>query len=173
MKRFILKVRRELIVKPWLARGFVSLLLFTVGRTVVAQGWPTFGHDPQRSGQSSGTLLSSENVSRLELKWATQLENVPLALNSLMAPVVADNVTTSAGARTVVYVAGSSDTFFALDAHDGKVLWNRTFDSAVLPEDESFCLCPTAVNATPTIDRASNLVETSARDGKLYGHYLV
>jgi hypothetical protein len=45
MKRFILKVRRELIVKPWLARGFVSLLLFTVGRTVVAQGWPTFGHE--------------------------------------------------------------------------------------------------------------------------------
>jgi outer membrane protein assembly factor BamB len=169
MKRFILKVRRELIVKPWLARGFVSLLLFTVGRTVVAQGWPTFGHDPQRSGQSSGTLLSSENVSRLELKWATQLENVPLALNSLMAPVVADNVTTSAGARTVVYVAGSSDTFFALDAHDGKVLWNRTFDSAVLPEDESFYLCPNAVNATPTIDRASNLVYTIARDGKLYG----
>jgi outer membrane protein assembly factor BamB len=86
-----------------------------------------------------------------------------------MAPVVADNVTTSAGARTVVYVAGSSDTFFALDAHDGKVLWNRTFDSAVLPEDESFYLCPNAVNATPTIDRASNLVYTIARDGKLYG----
>src|SRR5439155_4803204 len=33
---------------------------------------------------------------------------------------------TSQGIKTVVYVAGSSDTFFALDARDGRVVWKRT-----------------------------------------------
>jgi outer membrane protein assembly factor BamB len=156
-------------LKFWLARGFFLLVLFGAGGSIAAQDWPTFGHDPQRSGESAGDVLSPENVGRLELKWTTQVENVPLALNSLTAPIVASNVTTSQGTKTVVYVAGSSDTFFALDAQDGKVLWNRTFDSAVVPEDESFYLCPNAVNATPTIDRGSNLAYTITRDGKLYG----
>jgi outer membrane protein assembly factor BamB len=87
----------------------------------------------------------------------------------LTAPLVASNVATSQGTKTVVYVAGSSDTFFALDVQDGKVLWSRTFYSAVLPANESFFLCPNAVNATPTIDQNRTIVYTLARDGKLYG----
>jgi outer membrane protein assembly factor BamB len=75
-------------------------------------------------------VLSPENVSGLELNWATQVDNVPLALNSLTAPLVVSKVVTSQGTKTVVYVAGSSHTFFALDAQDGKVVWNRSFDSA-------------------------------------------
>jgi outer membrane protein assembly factor BamB len=137
--------------------------------SVAAADWPTFGRDPQRSGWVEDTVLSPEKAGDLELKWATQVDNVPLALNSLTAPVVASNVATSQGSKTVVYVAGSSDTFFALDSQDGKILWTRTFDSAVVPDNDSFYLCPNAVNATPTIDKAGNLVYTIARDGKLYG----
>ena len=155
-------------MKPWLAGSILLLLLSSVA-TVAGDDWPTFGHDSERSGSVADDLLSPENASRLELKWATQVDNVPLALNSLTAPIVATNVPTPQGAKTVVFVAGSSDTFFAIDAEDGKPLWSRTFDSAVLPEGESFYLCPNAVNATPTLDKSAGIVYTIARDGKLYG----
>jgi len=159
---------RRTTIQPRRSWGSLLLLLLLCGGSTAAD-WPTFGHDRQRSGSTDDGVLSTENVSGLELKWTTQVDNVPLALNSLTAPLVASNVTTSQGIKTVVYVAGSSDTFFALDAQDGKVLWNRTFDSAALPDDESFFLCPNAVNATPTIDQKKAIVYTIARDGKLYG----
>lgn len=148
-----------------------SLLLLLLGSvsSVTAADWPTFGSDPQRSGSVQETALSPENADGLELKWSTQVDNVPLALNSLTAPIVAGNVVTDHGTKNVVYVAGSSDTFFALDTQDGKVLWSRTFDSAVLPEKESFFLCPNAGNATPVVDPQKAIVYTLARDGKLYG----
>src|SRR5580704_6221508 len=158
----------RIALKHWLLLGVILLLSLYSGRASAAD-WPTFGHDPQRSGSTEEAVLSPENVSGLELEWATQVDNVPLALNSLTAPLVASKVVTSQGTRTVVYVAGSSDTFFALDARDGKVLWSRTFDSAVKPSSESFFLCPNAVNATPAIDRSKSIVYTIARDGKLYG----
>jgi len=99
----------------------------------------------------------------------TQVDNIPLALSSLMPPVVASKVVTPRGVKTVVYAAGSSDTFFALDAQDGSVIWNRTFESAIVPREESFYLCPNSVNATPTIDRERSIVYTIPRNGKLYG----
>ncbi len=151
-----------------LGTALISIICFST--VVRAADWPTFGHDPQRSGWASEeTTLTPENVNGLELKWKTQVDNIPLALNALMPPVVAAHVQTSQGIKTLVYAAGSSDTFFALDAQDGKVVWSRTFDSEVLPKDESFYLCPNAVNATPTIDKSRNIVYTIARNGKLYG----
>jgi outer membrane protein assembly factor BamB len=160
----------KVIMVPTGVLARVLVLLISFSTLLRASDWPTFGHDPQRSGWASEEdTLSPENVKGLELKWNTQVDNVPLALNGLMPPVVSANVVTPQGVKTVVYVAGSSDTFFALDAQDGKVIWNRTFDSAVLPRYESFYLCPNSVNATPTIDKSRNIVYTIARDGKLYG----
>ena len=156
-------------IKLWLLGSSILFLVVSSARSVTAADWLTFGHDPQRSGWTPETILFTENVRGLELKWATQLDNVPLALNSLTGPLAASGVVTPEGTKTVIYVAGSSDTFFAVDAQDGKVLWSRTFDSAVLPKGESFFLCPNAVNATPTIDRGKSIVYTIARDGRLYG----
>jgi outer membrane protein assembly factor BamB len=138
--------------------------------TLRAGDWPTFGHDPQRSGWAfEEDKLSPENAKGLQLKWAVQVDNEPLALDALTAPVVASAVATAQGKKTLVYVAGSSDHFFALDADNGKVVWTRTFESSVLAKDEPFFLCPNAVNATPTIDKERNVIYTISRDGKLYG----
>ncbi|HET9178405.1 MAG TPA: PQQ-binding-like beta-propeller repeat protein [Terriglobia bacterium] len=135
-----------------------------------AADWPTFGHDPQRTGSASGEdSITSQNVTKLQLKWSAQVDNPPLALNALTAPVVASHIVTPQGIKDLVYVAGSSDHFFALDADSGKVVWQRTFESAVTSKDEPFYLCPDAVNATPTIDVERNIIYTIAQDGKLYG----
>jgi outer membrane protein assembly factor BamB len=145
-------------------------LLLPVSIRLMAGDWPTFGHDPQRSGWASEeTTLTPANVSKLQLLWSVQVDNPPLALDALTAPVTAGHIVTPEGIRNLVYVAGSSNHLFALDAATGKVIWQRTFDSSVVAKDEPFFLCPNAVNATPTIDKDRNLIYAIAQDGKLYG----
>ncbi len=132
--------------------------------------WLTFGHDPQRSGWApEETKLTIENAKDLELKWSIQLDNLPLSLSALTAPVVAQDVVTPSGIKNLVYVAGSSNHLFAVDASVGTVVWQRTFQSFVTAKAESFYLCPNAVNATPVIDRRQNIIFALAYDGRLFG----
>ncbi|MFL6353185.1 MAG: PQQ-binding-like beta-propeller repeat protein [Bryobacteraceae bacterium] len=150
-----------------------SLLTFSVCVSVclpLQADWLTFGHDPQRSGWArEDKTISPGNAASFQLSWTAQLENEPLALSALTAPLLAEGIQTSKGRRTLVFVAGSSNHFFAIDAQDGTVLWKKTFESHVLPKDETFYLCPNAVNATPVIDKDRNLIYSIALDGKLYG----
>ena len=48
---------------------------------VNAADWPTFAHDPQRSGWAREEFtLSAQTVTDLELKWKTRVNNKPKAL---------------------------------------------------------------------------------------------
>jgi outer membrane protein assembly factor BamB len=135
-----------------------------------AADWPTFGHDPQRSGWAvQEDALNVGNVAGLKLLWKTQVKNEPRSLAALTAPVVTDGVTTPAGLRSVVYVAGSSDNINAIDARTGELIWSQNFESHVLPKDAGMWLCPNNLNATPTIDKARGLIYAIAVDGKFYG----
>jgi outer membrane protein assembly factor BamB len=146
---------------------FVLLLLFSI---VCRADWLTYAHDPQRTGNNPAERkLSPESAGRLSLLWSVQLDNAPVALSALTAPLVADDVMTSAGAKTLLFVAGSSDTFFAVDTATGKVVWNRTFLTFASPKEEPFYLCPDTPNATPVIDREHSIVYTIAVDGRIYG----
>ena len=144
-------------------------LLFSSANSLDAD-WLTFGHDPQRTAWASEeTKLKVDNAKDLELKWSVQLDNLPLALSALTSPVVAQDVVTPSGMKTVVYVAGSSNHLFAVDASTGAVIWQKTFQSYVTAKAESFFLCPNSVNATPVIDRRQNMIFALAYDGRLFG----
>jgi outer membrane protein assembly factor BamB len=135
-----------------------------------AGDWPTFGHDPQRSGWAvDETGLNPQTVGNLMLKWKAKLPVQPRSLTALSAPVVATDVMTVKGPKTVVYIAGSDDQFFAIDAANGGVLWSHDFETHTLPKDAGMWLCPNNANATPTIDRSRNLVFSVASDGRIYG----
>src|SRR6185437_7800215 len=85
------------------SRLLIGLLL--ISTYSIRADWLTFGHDPQRSGWApEETKLTVHNAKDLELKWAIQLDNMPLALNALTAPVVARDVVTPSGIKTVIYV---------------------------------------------------------------------
>jgi outer membrane protein assembly factor BamB len=143
---------------------------FFLANSFFAADWPTFGHDPQRTGWAVNEVtLTPKNVDGLELKWGVQLKNEPLSLNALTTPVIATDVTTSQGVRTLVYVVGSSNQFYALDSKNGDLVWSVAFETHVLAKDEGFYLCPNSINATPTIDRTRNIVYSIAVDGMLYG----
>jgi glucose dehydrogenase len=111
---------------------FVSLLL-PVGchaQGTPARDWLTWGYDQERTGWNKGeTTLSKDNVGRLELRWSTQLSTQPkdVVLSTLTAPVVVEGVNTSQGKKNLIFLVGSDDTVFALDADTGKTLWQKTF----------------------------------------------
>lgn len=148
---------------------FVVFLLLA-GSAICNADWPTYAHDPQRTGfNPSEKRLSPETAGNLTLLWQSHLENAPAALSALSAPVIADNVNTSDGVKTLVLLAGSSNTFFAVDAADGKVVWNRTLNALALPKEEAYYLCPNTPNATPVIDTEHSIVYTIGIDGRIYG----
>ncbi|HEX5413546.1 MAG TPA: PQQ-binding-like beta-propeller repeat protein [Terriglobia bacterium] len=148
----------------------LTLIFLFVASCAFAGDWLTFAHDPQRTGWAfDEDTLSPANVSTLELKWKVQVKNEAKALTALTAPVVASGVTTPSGVKTVVYVGGSSNHLFALDAATGKVLWSRTFETSSKPVNPDFWLCPQGINATPVIDKSTGTIYEVATDGKLFG----
>ncbi len=143
---------------------------FSLSASLCAADWLTFGHDPQRSGWAfEETTLTAQNVPELELKWKVHVKNEPRSLTALSAPVVASEVNTPQGTKTLVYVAGSSNHLFALDAQNGSIVWSRTFETYAVPKNQDHWLCPQGINATPTIDKGTGTIYTIAIDGKLYG----
>ncbi len=147
--------------------GLVCLL---VSASVRGADWPTFGHDPQRSGWAVGEdTLNVQNVSGLKLLWKTHIKNEARSLTALTAPIVANGITTPTGIRNLVYVAGSSDSLNAVDARTGELVWTHNFDSHVEPKNAGMWLCPNNLNATPTIDKSRGLIYVISSDGRFYG----
>ena len=149
----------------------VGLLLAT--RPSGAGDWPTFGHDPQRTGWArSERTLSIENVSNLELKWKAKVDNEASLLGALTAPIVAVGVTTDQGIKDVVFVAGKEGGVFALDTSTGDLLWDWKPVNYALPTNtglQGSVYCPNGVNATPTFDVRTGILYTLAENGALYG----
>lgn len=158
---------------PRIVSRIWAAVLFAGSVSLSAADWPTFGHDPQRTGWAvEETALRRENVARLELKWKAQVKNEARFLHALTAPLVGTDVATFQGTKTLVYVAGSSNNVFALDAVDGSVVWSRQFTTrlaAVGGDYQGTFLCPNGITATPVIDRSLNAIYVIGADGRLYG----
>src|SRR5882672_7841515 len=130
------------------------LLVSALGRTQPrpSHDWLTWGGDPARSGWArSETTLSPANIGKLELKWKTQLDNPSKVevLSPLTAPLVAENVRTRQGNKTLVFVVGSEDIVYSLDAESGKVVWQRSFPNNAKPLPPPSVNCPNTQNSTP------------------------
>ena len=95
--------------------------------------------------------------------------HVSIALSTLTAPLVVEGVTTSQGRRTLVFVVGSDDTVFAIDADSGKVVWQKAFPNTLTPPQTATWLCSNTQNATPVIDKQKGIIYLNTSDGKLRG----
>ncbi len=131
--------------------------------------WLTFAHDPQRTGWAvEERALSRANAANLRLEWKKELKNEPKEMTALTAPIVVNGVGTPQGTRNVVYLAGSSDVVFALDADTGEELWTQKLRVYATPTGKSHWLCPQGVNATPVADKKGGTLYVIASDGKLH-----
>jgi len=152
------------------------LLLFVVavgivvtGAALAAADWLTFGGDPQRTGWAKGEKsITRENAGKLRVEWSLKLDNDPVELNALTVPVIVENVATPRGFKDIVIIAGSSNTAFAIDADSGKLMWQRKFQIEGAPRNKPDWLCPSALNATPVIDKSERNVYLTTADGRLH-----
>jgi len=137
--------------------------------------WLTWGGDRERTGWNRGeTAISRQNVGRLALKWKTQIDKeVSIEIESgnsmLTTPLVAQNVRTPRGARTVVYTLSAANTLAAIDAATGSPIWQRTIDRTVQPTSAANWLCTNMSTATPVIDKAASVIYMISADGRLHG----
>lgn len=145
------------------------------GFAVAQSEWLTWGYDAQRTGwNQSETVLTKENVSQLEVRWKAQLATPPRdeVLSTLTAPLVA-TVSGPRGSLTRVFVVGSDNTVYAIDAETGAVSWQRRFPNTLTAPTKADYRCPNTQNATPVIDKAAGTIYVSMSDGKLRGLSLV
>jgi outer membrane protein assembly factor BamB len=68
-----------------------------------------------------------------------------------------------------VYLVGSDDTVFAIDADTGKVVWQKTFRNTLRPPQIATWLCSNTQNATPVVDKQKGIIYLTTSDGKLRG----
>ncbi len=137
--------------------------------------WLTWGHDPERTGSNpQEKILNKDNVSRLELKWTAQISTAPkdYVLSTMTAPVVAV-VNTPQGPVRRVFVVGSDNTVFSIDAATGKIVWQRANPNPIPEPKKGDYRCPNTQNATPVIDKAAGIIYVSTSDGKLRGFSVV
>ncbi len=153
-----------------MSRGRALLAVASLFAASASAGdWTTFGGDPQRTGWAkSENTLAPGNAGKLKLEWSLKLDNEALELNSLTAPIVQERVITPSGFKDIVYVAGSQDKVFAIDADLGKLLWHRSFTREGEPKQKPHWLCPNALNATPVIDRHTRTIYVMSSDGILH-----
>ena len=137
--------------------------------------WLTWGHDPERTGSNPGEkILNRENVSQLEVKWTAQISTPPKeqVLSTMTAPVVA-MVNTPQGLVERVFVVGSDNTVFAIDAVTGKIAWQKANPNTLKEPKKGDYRCPNTQNATPVIDKEAGIIYVSTSDGNLRGFSLL
>ena len=120
-----------------------------------AVDWITHNGDHLRSGwQKDETTISKETVKNLRLLWKVTLDNQSKSVYSIIgSPLVVQRLITDRGFKELVYVAGSSDNLYAVDADLGKLFWKRHFDyTAEIPQNQnSTFLCPGGLTAGPAM----------------------
>ena len=121
----------------------VALLLTLSGS---AADWLMSRADPQGTGwQQHGRSISAANAHELKLLWKRTLDNQSRGSNSLTAPTILGPIVTHRGIKELVFVGGSADNIYAVDADLGRVFWRRHIDNGdgpKLPCDEGLTAAP-------------------------------
>src|ERR1700694_2857513 len=167
------------VISKRLVKAFglaVSWIFLLAPRLATAQSeWLTWGHDPQRTGSNPDEkILNKENVSQLGVKWTAQISpaSKDYVLSTMTAPVVA-TVNTPQGPAQRVFVVGSDNTLFAIDAATGKIAWQKANPNTMKEPKKGDYRCPNTQNATPVIDKAEGIIYVSTSDGRLRGFSLL
>jgi hypothetical protein len=135
----------------------------------------TFHNDNDRTGRNlQETILNTSNVNPNTFG---KLFSVSLDGNSLGQPLYVSSVNFKGGDRSVVYVATSHNSVYAIDARTGAIIWRvnlgdpvsrldvETFLRAHMPDDSPYYdIYPEiGITSTPVIDIASQFIFVVAK----------
>ena len=147
-----------------IGRLLSAVLAFGAAAVIGAQAprkadWLTDGADPQRTAwQRHETLLTKESVKNMKLLWTLKTDNAPRQMHNLFPPMIAGNVSTSAGDREIAILAGVSDNVYGIDVATGRQLWHRKFDSTFREQPGGRgggVLCPGGLTDAPVLEERS------------------
>jgi outer membrane protein assembly factor BamB len=126
-------------------RLLIVLVLSVAARAQFGRGgaeWVTSGSDSQRSHSiPTDPKITIENMQKagFGLLWKRKLSNDPVQLNSLTPAILMDRYIGYRGFRSFAFVAGSSNTIWAIDSDLNRVEWEMKLPVRVSPGTAS---CP-------------------------------
>ena len=117
------------------------ILLAAAPAAFAGSTWSTYHGDAARTGQDS----SEPSLSPIKSAWSNSLDGAKVYAQ----PVVADGR---------VFVATENDDVYALDAHDGHVLWAHNIGAPLQNVNNYSCgdISPLGITSTPVIDTSTN-----------------
>jgi hypothetical protein len=111
-------------------RKLLSIVLVSGFMTVLwGADWASQSGNPQRDGWARGEQeIVKDQVQGLKLLYKTKLDNESKGLASLTSPIVLSNLITYRGFKEMLFVGGSSDNVYSVDAALNRLLWKTHFE---------------------------------------------
>lgn len=112
------------------AMVFGSRVASAAGRVPVsaltaANNWPGVNGGPQREGWAKPeTMLSRNTVGAVELLYSRKLDNRNRGTQGLTPPLVLGNLISYRGFKEMLFLGGSADTVYSIDAELNRILWS-------------------------------------------------
>ena len=118
------------------AMVFGSRVASNAGRVPVAaltaaNNWPGVNGGPQREGWAKPeAMLSRDTVGAVQLLYSRKLDNRNRGTQALTPPLVLGNLISYRGFKEMLFLGGSSDTVYSIDAVLNRILWSTTLPVA-------------------------------------------
>lgn len=116
----------------------------SAGALLWAADWTSSSGNPQRDGWSRGEKeLSKESLAakKFELLYKYRFDNQARGLNSLTQPIILSNLIGYKGFKELLFIGGSADIIYSIDADLGKPYFKTQFDLLEKPASDSSLLC--------------------------------
>ncbi len=135
---------------------FLVALLGVVG-VLWGADWSSQSGNPQRDGWARGEEgITKSKVQGFRLLYKTKLDNQSRGLNSLTSPIVLSNLITYLGFKELLFVGGSSDNVYAIDAALNRMFWQTHFErQGDDPQASPTASCPGGLTAPIAITGGS------------------
>ena len=102
-----------------------------------AYDWTQYNFDSRKSGNNTlERTIHRNNVGQLVQKWQVSTPGNPDG-----SAVVLENIATSAGTTTVVFIATRQGHLVAYDARDGTLLWSRQYAAGACRINDGASVC--------------------------------
>jgi outer membrane protein assembly factor BamB len=134
--------------------------ILTFARSAFAaetKSWPAYGRDAQLTNYVSSASITAQTARRLRPVWRAHLDGTVVA-SPLSARLPIDG-----SEQQIVYVTTEAGSIYALNAADGDVLWQRTFDTVTTDACGTY-----GFSSTGAIDVRRGVLYEIGADGLLH-----
>ena len=117
-----------------------------VAALTAANNWPSVNGGPQREAWARGeAMLSRSTVAGVRLIYARKLDNQNRGSLALTPPLILGNLISYRGFKEMLFVGGSSDVVYSIDAVLNRTLWTTKLPVGAQPPSAANAACPSGL----------------------------